>query len=173
MNHKKQLDTYVEQMITAAKKKGGGKDLTGDLRLVTAGDKFLSQVDLTIALGNGQQDAGKKAMVQRYNINEGAIETKDAKGNTVDVKHSQGPGQLHYWTVANDKAVGDFVATKHMVELKASGKDSLTSDARQNSTQFDVGKAVEELVRWKADVTTKRDLAQNALGIGVAAGKSA
>jgi hypothetical protein len=162
MAHKQQLDTAINAMVAVAKKRGAGKDLTGALRILGAGDKFLSQIDLTISLGGKQQQKGREATVQRYNINAGPFSAGTA----------QGPGQLHYWTVANEKAANDWVATKHMVELKAAGKDSLASGGPANSTQFDVGQSLKELDEWRADVTKKRDLAQNALGIGVAAGHS-
>jgi hypothetical protein len=161
MDHKAQMDTGINAMVAAAKKQGGGKDLTGAIRLVGAGDKFMSQIDLTISLGAEQQAKGNEARAQRYNINDGPFGAGTA----------QGPGQLHYFTVENDKAIGDFVATKHQIELKASGKDSLVSGGA-NSTQFDVAKSLEELKAWKADVQEKRDQAQNALGMGVGAGHS-
>jgi hypothetical protein len=160
MDHKKQMDTAVSAMVEAAKKHGGGKDLTGAIRLVGAGDKFLSQVDLTISLAEKQQEKGAQARQQRYDINSEAFSSGTA----------QGPGQLHYWTV-DKKDKKDFVATKQMVELKASGQDSLVSGA-SNSTQFDVGKSVEELRDWKKDVEAKRNQAEGALGIGAAAGQS-
>jgi hypothetical protein len=158
--HKQQLDAAMAQMAAAAKKKGAGPELTGALRLVAAGDKFLSQVELTLRLGGEQQKAGVDARARRHAINEGA-----AGG-------AQGPNQLHYWTVAKDKGVDDFVATKNRVTLAASGKDSLVGDAAANSSQFDVGKSLEELRQWKADVTAKRDQAQAALGMGPAAAQS-
>jgi hypothetical protein len=173
MDHKSQLDTEVKAMLTAAKRLGAGKDLTGALRLVAAGDKFLSQVDITIDLGQLQQSKGKEALSQRYNINAGSYMTNDKDGKPQEVKHAQGPGQLHYWTVAKDKGIDDYVATKHMVELLAAGKESLVGgNGTANSTQFDVGKSVEELRLWKKEVEEKRNQAQESLGLGVAAGKS-
>jgi hypothetical protein len=59
-----------------------------------------------------------------------------------------------------------------LVTLQASGKDSLQSGNGRNSTQFDVGKSLEELDGWRKDVTTKRDQAQDALGVGPAASKA-
>ena len=164
MDHKSQLDTHVNALVAAAKKHGAGKELTGAIRLVGAGDKFLSQVDLTISLGSNQQKTGRDAALQRYNINSEAFSTGTA----------QGPGQLHYWTVKKEKSAdNEYVGTKHMVELQASGKESLVSGSGSNSTQFDVGKATEELKQWKVDVQEKRDSAQNSLGsVGVAAGHS-
>jgi hypothetical protein len=162
LNHKQQMDVAVKALVAAAKKQGGGQDLTGAIRLVGAGDKFLGQIDLTISLGEKQQAAGAQAKAQRYDINDGPF----SKGT------AQGPGQLHYWTVRNDKAADDFVATKNKVELKASGKDSVQSSGKENSTQFDTGKSLEELRQWRIDVTTRRDQAQNALGVGPAGGKS-
>jgi hypothetical protein len=172
LDHKKQMDTEINLMVAAAKKRGASKDLTGSLRLLGAGDKFLSQIDLTIDLGKQQQAKGKEAEVNRYNINEGAFLGKDSKGNPVDIKHAQGPGQLHYWTVEKPKGVEEYVATKNLVTLQASGKDSLQSGNGRNSTQFDVGKSLEELDGWRKDVTTKRDQAQDALGVGPAASKA-
>lgn len=162
LNHKKQLDTLVNQMIAAAKKKGAGKEMTGALRLVASGDKFLAQIDLTIRLGEQQQAKGLDARQQRYNINAGPFSTG----------HAQGPGQLHYWTVAKDKGLDEFVAQKNLVELKASGKDSVESGGGANSTQYDVGKSLAELRQWKGEVTEKRNRAQDALGIGGGAGHS-
>ncbi len=169
LNHKKQMDTAVEQMVAAAKKQGAGKDVTGAMRLVAAGDQFLAQVDLTISLGTQQQQKGADARNQRYNINDGP------GGHSTGTV--QGPGQVFYWTVAkenNDYHYGDkWVGTRHRVELQSSGKDSLVGGAGgANSTQFDVGKSLEELQMWKADVQAKRDQAQSALGIGVGAGHS-
>jgi Domain of unknown function (DUF4157) len=166
LNHKKQMDTAVEQMIAAAKKQGASKELTGAIRLVGAGDQFLSQVDLTISLGQQQQQKGAEARLQRYNINDEAFST-----GTV-----QGPGQVHYWTVAkenNDYHYGDkWVGTRHNVELKSSGKDSLQTGRGANSTQFDVGKSLQELQDLKTEVQTHRNEAQSALDIGVGAGHS-
>ncbi|MBL8622436.1 MAG: DUF4157 domain-containing protein [Myxococcales bacterium] len=160
LDHKKQVDTAVNDMVAAAKKQGAGKDLTGAIRLVGSGDKFLSQIDLTISLGQAQQQKGAEAKMQRYNINQEAFSTG----------HAQGPGQLRYWTVA--KSDGDWVGTRHLVELRAVGKDSLVSGNGANSTQFDTGKAIEELSHWKVDVTEKRDRAERALALGNAAGQS-
>ena len=64
------------------------------------------------------------------------------------------------------------MATKHLVNLTAAGKASLQSGNGENSTQFDVGKSLEELETWRKDVTQKRDMAQDALGIGPAAAKA-
>jgi hypothetical protein len=150
-------------MIDAAKKAGANKDIQAAVRLVGSGDKFLAQIDLTIELGERQQSTGHDARTQRYNINDGGV------GSTGT---AQGPGQLHYWSVAKDKGVNDFLAAKHMVELKAGGKDSLASGNGENSTQFDVGKSVAELKQWKTQVQQIRDAAQGSIGIGVAAGKS-
>ena len=162
MNHKKQIDTLVNQMIAAAKKHGASKEMTGALRLVASGDKFLAQIDLTIRLGEQQQTKGLEARQQRYNINAGPFSTG----------HAQGPGQLHYWTVAKDKGLDEFVAQKNLVELKARGKDSVESGGGSNSTQYDVGKSLAELKQWKTEVTEKRNRAQEALGIGGGAGHS-
>jgi hypothetical protein len=162
INHKKQMDNAVKTLVAAAKKQGAGKDVTGAIRLVGAGDKFLSQIDLTISLGEKQQAAGAKAKSDRYNVNDGPF----SKGTV------QGPGQLHYWTVHHDKDRDDFVATKCMVTLQASGKDSLETGTTGNSTQFDTGKSLEELRQWKVQVKERRDAAEAAIGIGNTAGKS-
>lgn len=162
LNHKKQMDTAMEQMVAAAKKQGAGKDVTGAMRLVSAGDQFLSQVDLTLSLGQQQQQKGREARVQRYNINDGP------GGHSTGT--AQGPGQVHYWTVA--KEGDEWVGTKHLVELQSGGQHSLVGGGPGNSTQFDTGKSLEELEQWKADVKAKRDQAQAALGIGVGAGHS-
>ena len=162
LNHKQQLDTTHEQMVAAAKKSGAGKDVTGAMRLVASGDKFLAQVDLTISLGMQQQEKGLAARGQRYNLNDGPY--GQGQGTI------QGPGQLHYWTVAHED--GGWIGTRHNVELKASGKDSLVSNDYANSTQWDVGKGLEELQQRKLDVTTKRNQAQEAIGLGVSAGQS-
>jgi hypothetical protein len=158
--HKKQLDAAINAMVSFAKKHGGGKDVTGALRLLGAGDRFLSQIDLTISLGTKQQQKGREAIAQRGNINS----VGQSSSGT-----AQGQGQLHYWTVKKEK---DWVATKHPVELKAAGKDSLYDNLGANSTQFDVARTLKDLNDWKVDVQKKRDQAQNALGMGVAAGHS-
>jgi Domain of unknown function (DUF4157) len=161
IDHKSQLNTHMNAMVSAAKRKGADKDLTGSIRLLGAGDQFLSQIDHTIRLGDKQQETGREAKVRRNNINAGPYSGGSA----------QGPGQLFYWSIDGKKEKGVWVATKHHVELKATGKDSLEGGVA-NSTQFDVGKSLDELKRWKEVVREKRDLAQGSLGIGKAAGHS-
>lgn len=173
MNHKNQMDHVVQEMIDIAQKHNASKDLTGGLRLVGSGDKFLSQIQLTINLGEQQQTLGRDALAKRGAIN---FDPYAPSGDG----HAQGPGQLHWWSVEYkssgslaDRWLGTrhWQKTKHQVELKATGKDSLTSGII-NSTQFDVCKAIEELKIWQVEVTAKRDKAQEALGLSNPSGKS-
>jgi hypothetical protein len=70
---------------------------------------------------------------------------------------TQGAGHLHYWTVDYDQPNKRFLVTKHAVSLAEGGKDSRANGASSNSTQFDVGKSVQELRLWENDVHAIRN----------------
>ncbi|MBC8724354.1 hypothetical protein F6X37_23015 [Paraburkholderia sp. 31.1] len=162
MAHKAQLDVDTNAMIAAAKTHGVDKSLTGGLRLLNAGDKFLAQVGVTIEFGLKQQASGSDALAKRTSIN------ADPSGAGTP----QGPGQLHYWTVDYDRPSKRFLATKHAVTLAEGGKDSLANGVTSNSTQFDVGKSVQELKQWENDVHAIRDRAQSAMNLQPDSGTS-
>ena len=171
--HKQALESIGKKLAERAGKSGDPK-MAPAIKFLTESDKFLAQVDITIQMGRKQQEAGREATKHRGDLNDDPSNpaTPPSEGAVAVQKHwwraQKVKGELNavrrFFTL--EKKPTYYYATRETVELKSQGRGSLQSGNDRNGAQFEIGKAVNELVEQSKQVKTLQVAAQNVLGVG-------